>query len=108
MNSPTKEARVAIVTGGSRGIGRAIAVEMAKEGWNVCVSYLNNSAAAQETADLITQAGMRALIVKANVASYEDTRRLFAESHKAFGRLDALINNAGIVGGQRSIFDVNE
>ena len=108
MNPPAKESRVAIVTGGSRGIGRAIAVELAKEGWNVCVSYLNNSAAAQETADLITQAGMRALMVKANVTSYEDTRRLFAESHKAFGRLDALINNAGIVGGQRSIFDVNE
>jgi NAD(P)-dependent dehydrogenase (short-subunit alcohol dehydrogenase family) len=108
MSSPTKEAKVAIVTGGSRGIGRAIAVELAKEGWNVCISYLNNSAAAEETADLITQTGMRALILKANVASYEDTRRLFAESHKAFGRLDALVNNAGIVGGQRSIFDVNE
>jgi len=108
MNSSIKEARVAIVTGGSRGIGRAIAVSLAQHGWNVCISYLNNSAAAQETASMVTQAGMRALTIKADVASYADTRRLFAESQKAFGRLDALINNAGIVGGQRSIFDVNE
>ncbi len=108
MNSPTQVARVAIVTGGSRGIGRAIAVALAQQGWNVCISYIHNSAAAQETAELIQQAGMRALVVKADVASYADTRRLFDESHKAFGRLDALVNNAGIVGGQRSIFDVDE
>jgi NAD(P)-dependent dehydrogenase (short-subunit alcohol dehydrogenase family) len=83
-------------------------VALAQQGWNVCISYIHNSAAAQETAERIQQAGMRALVVKADVASYADTRRLFDESHKAFGRLDALVNNAGIVGGQRSIFDVDE
>ena len=74
MNSPTKQTRVAIVTGGSRGIGRAIAVALAQQGWNVSISYLHNSAAAQETASMVTQAGMRALTVKADVASYADTR----------------------------------
>jgi len=108
MNSNAHEARVAIVTGGSRGIGRAIAVALAQQGWHVCISYLNNDAAAAETAALVTQAGARALTVKANVASRADTRRLFAETQKSFGRLDALVNNAGIVGGQRSIFDVQE
>ena len=108
MNSPTQAARVAIVTGGSRGIGRAVAVSLAQQGWDVCISYIYNTAAAQETAELIQQAGMRSLVVKADIASYADTRRLFDETHKAFGRLDALVNNAGIVGGQRSIFDVDE
>ena len=108
MNSPTQAARVAIVTGGSRGIGRAVAVSLAQQGWDVCISYIHNTAAAQETAELIQQAGMRSLVVKADIASYADTRRLFDETHKAFGRLDALVNNAGIVGGQRSIFDVDE
>ena len=55
MNSNSHEPRVAIVTGGSRGIGRAIAVALAQQGWHVCISYLNNEAAAAETAALVPQ-----------------------------------------------------
>ena len=108
MSTNNKEARVAIVTGGSRGIGRAIAVTLARQGWDVCVSYLSNAAAANETAAMIREAGARTLTVKADMASRQDIRRLFAETSKAFGRLDALVNNAGVVGGQRSIFDADE
>ena len=108
MSTSNKEARVAIVTGGSRGIGRAIAVALAQQGWNVCISYVSNEAAAGETAAMIGQAGGRALTVKADMASRQDIRRLFAETSKTLGRLDALVNNAGVVGGQRSIFDADE
>ena len=108
MSTTNNEARVAIVTGGSRGIGRAIAVALARQGWNVCVSYISNAAAADETAAMIVAAGGRALTVRADMASRQDIRRLFAETSKAFGRLDALVNNAGVVGGLRSIFDADQ
>jgi NAD(P)-dependent dehydrogenase (short-subunit alcohol dehydrogenase family) len=108
MSNDNKEGRVAIVTGGSRGIGRAIAVALGRQGWNVCISYVSNEAAASETAVTVGKAGGRALTVKADMASRADIRRLFSETGKAFGRLDALVNNAGVVGGQRSIFDADE
>jgi NAD(P)-dependent dehydrogenase (short-subunit alcohol dehydrogenase family) len=107
MNTENNERRVAIVTGGSRGIGRAIAVALAREGWNVCISYIANAAAADETATLVAQAGGRAVTVRADVASQPDIQHLFRQSHEAFGRLDAVVNNAGVVGGQRSIFDAD-
>ena len=108
MTKSNNEARVAIVTGGSRGIGRAVAVALARQGWHVCVSFISNAAAADETAAMIVAAGGRALTVKADMASRQDIRRLFADTSKAFGRLDALVNNAGVVGGMRSIFDADE
>lgn len=107
MKQDDKQAPVAVVTGGSRGIGRAIAVALASQGWNVCISYVANAAAARETEEMVRKAGGRALAVKADMASRDDIRRLFAESKQAFGRLDALVNNAGVVGGVRSIFDAD-
>lgn len=104
MNKDNSQARVVIVTGGSR----AIAVTLARQGWNVCVSYVSNAAAAGETAALVDKAGGQALTVKADMASRQDIRRLFEETRKASGRLDALVNNAGLVGGVRSIFDADE
>lgn len=108
MTTPITQGRVAIVTGGSRGIGRAVATTLASQGWDVCISYMSNAAAAGETVAAIREAGRQALAVKADVASPEDTRRLFAEAKKTFGRIDALVNNAGVVGGLRSIFDADE
>jgi NAD(P)-dependent dehydrogenase (short-subunit alcohol dehydrogenase family) len=98
---------VAIVTGGSRGIGRAIAVALAREGWKVCISYIANAKAADETVAMVQKAGGQGLAVKADMASQADIRNLFQQSQQAFGRLDALVNNAGVVGGQRSIFDAD-
>jgi NAD(P)-dependent dehydrogenase (short-subunit alcohol dehydrogenase family) len=107
MTPSSQQARVAIVTGGSRGIGRAIAVRLARQGWDVCISYIANAQAADQTAAMVREAGRRALTVQADVASHQDIGRLFAQCHQAFGRLDALVNNAGVVGGQRSIFDAD-
>lgn len=107
MDSSNKDTRVAIVTGGSRGIGRAIAVALAREGWDVCISYVSNAAAAHETVAMVEREGRRALAVQADMASEDDIRRLFRQSQEAFGRLDALVNNAGIVGGLRSILDAD-
>ena len=108
MSTSTRDGRVAIVTGGSRGIGRAIAVTLARQGWDVCISYIANAAAADQTVAMVCQAGGRGMAVQSDVASRQDIRRLFAESRQAFGRLDAVVNNAGVVGGQRSIFDADE
>jgi NAD(P)-dependent dehydrogenase (short-subunit alcohol dehydrogenase family) len=108
MNSPKKEAPLAVVTGGSRGIGRAIALALAHEGWNVCISYLSNAAAAEEVLAQIRQAGQQGLAVKADMASQDDVRQLFAQAQQTFGRLDALVNNAGVVGALRSIFDADQ
>ena len=108
MTKSNSETRVAIVTGGSRGIGRAVALTLAKQGWDICISYMSNAAAAEATVAAIRETGRRGLAVQADVASQADTRRLFAASKEAFGRLDALVNNAGVVGGLRSIFDADE
>ena len=99
---------VAVITGGSRGIGRAASVALAQQGWNICLSYVRNEAAAQETVALVQAAGGQAIAVKADVVNREDIRALFAASQQAFGRLDALINNAGIVGTPRSIMDADD
>jgi len=91
------EKRVAIVTGGGRGIGRSIAFRLAAEGAAVAVNDIDG-AAAQETAVKIAALGGRATGVEANVAVEGDVARLVAETVKLYGHLDILINNAGIDG----------
>lgn len=108
MNDENKDAPVAVVTGGSRGIGRAIAVALAKQGWNICFSYMSNEDAAAETSAQVKAAGGRVLAVQADVANRADIKRLFEASTQAFGRLDALVNNAGVVGEPRSILDADD
>jgi 3-oxoacyl-[acyl-carrier protein] reductase len=88
--------KVAIVTGASKGIGAAIAKQLAEEGAAVVVNYASSKAGADRVVAEITGNGGRAVAVQADVASPEDIRRLFAEAKKAFGRLDVLVNNAGI------------
>ncbi len=105
--SPSPKPTV-IVSGGSRGIGRAACVTLAQQGWNIGFSYVNNQAAAEETVTMVEAAGGQALAVKADAAVREDIKLLFAATFKTFGRLDALVNNAGIVGQQRSILDADD
>jgi 3-oxoacyl-[acyl-carrier protein] reductase len=88
--------RVALVTGGSRGIGRAIAQSLATTGATVVVNYRGNQAAADETVASIEAAGGKAVAIQADVANAEDVERLFKEVAERFGRIDILVNNAGI------------
>ena len=87
--------RVALVTGGSRGIGRALALRLAAEGADVAISYRSNEAAAEETAEAVRKAGVRCEVFRGNVADPRDVQVVFKDVNDAFGRLDILINNAG-------------
>jgi 3-oxoacyl-[acyl-carrier protein] reductase len=90
------EGRVAIVTGGGRGIGRAVAVRLGKEGANVAISYRSNDATAEEAAEEVRAAGVRCEIFKGDVAAPEDVEALFKGVIDAFGQVDILVNNAGV------------
>ena len=89
------EGRVALVTGGGRGIGRAIAVRLAKGGAKVAISYRANDEAAGETAKLVREAGAECELFKGDVASSEDVAALFKGVTEAFGPVEILVNNAG-------------
>ncbi len=88
--------RVAIVTGGGRGLGRAIASRLAAEGADLVISYRSNDSAAEETAEGVREAGVGCELFKGDVSSPEDVEALFKGASDAFGRVDILINNAGI------------
>lgn len=88
--------RVALVTGGSRGIGRAIALRLAEEGCDVAVNYLASSAAADEVAGIINRMGRRALAVKADVALPDEVESMVILAEEELGPIDILVNNAGI------------
>jgi 3-oxoacyl-[acyl-carrier protein] reductase len=90
------EGKVAVVTGASKGIGAEIARHLAAEGASVVVNYASSKAGADKVVNEITRQGGKAVAVQADVAKLEDIQRLFAESKKAFGKLDVLVNNAGI------------
>ena len=89
--------KIAIVTGASKGIGRAIALRLAKDGAAVVVNYSGSTQQAQETVGLIEQSGVRAVAVQADVSKVGDVKRLFDVCFEKFGRLDLLVNNAGMM-----------
>ena len=90
--------RVAIVTGGGRGIGASTAAALCREGYSVCVNYQSNHARAQEVVGAIGRAGGRAIAVAADIGIEEDVIRLFETVDRKLGPLHALVNNAGIMG----------
>src|SRR6186997_747338 len=90
------QGKVAVVTGASKGIGAAIAKHLAAEGAAVVVNYSSSKEGADRVVAEITGNGGMAVAVQANVAKEADIRRLFVETKKSFGRLDVLVNNAGI------------
>lgn len=90
-------AKAALVTGASRGIGRACAIRLGQAGYRVAVNYNSNEAAANEVVEQIKAAGGDAIAVKADVADPEQVKLMMRETVNAFGQLDVLVNNAGIV-----------
>lgn len=90
------DGKVAIVTGASKGIGASIALELANEGASVVVNYSSSKEGAQKVVSKISQNGGKALAIQANVANPKDIQKLFLETSKAFGKIDILINNAGV------------
>ena len=90
------EGKKAIVTGGSRGIGRAIALMYAKEGADVLVNYHSNDAAAKDTVAEIEKLGRKGVAVAADVANYKSAQDMVEECVKQLGRVDIVVNNAGV------------
>jgi 3-oxoacyl-[acyl-carrier protein] reductase len=88
--------KTAIVTGSSRGIGRGIAIELGKAGYQVVINYAGNLKAAEEALVLVNEAGGTGIIAQADVSSAEDRAGLVAKTLEAFGRVDLLVNNAGV------------
>lgn len=88
--------KVALVTGSSRGIGRAIAIELGKKGVRVAVNYAGNEQKATEVVEELQTLGVKAIKIKANVSNEDEVKKMIKEVVKEFGRLDILVNNAGI------------
>jgi enoyl-[acyl-carrier protein] reductase III len=86
--------KVALITGGSRGIGRAIAIRLAENGVDVVVNYVRHTKDAGKTVDAVEACGQKCLLVKANVARENDVERMFEEIREEFGKIDILVSNA--------------
>lgn len=88
--------KVAVITGAGRGIGRAIALQFAQQGAQVVINYRNSVAQVEELLNQVKEAGGQAIAVQADISKEEEAKKLMDEAVKQFGRLDVLVNNAGI------------
>ncbi|MGD0802655.1 MAG: 3-oxoacyl-ACP reductase family protein [Candidatus Bathyarchaeia archaeon] len=91
------EGKVALVTGASRGIGRAIALTLAREGASVAVNYVKGAKEAEKVASEIKSMGSRAITIKADVSNQDQVKKMIVEITRSFGGIDILVNNAGIL-----------
>ena len=87
---------VALVTGGSRGIGRVVAENLAQAGYDIAICYSGNESAAQETITLCKKHGVQAIYIKADVSNEQDVKEMFEEIKSLMGPVEVLVNNAGI------------
>lgn len=87
--------KVAIVTGASRGIGRGIALELAKEGAAIVINYSKDDEGAEETLNMLKEIGVSTIKLKKDISIYEETEEIVKETIKHFGKIDILVNNAG-------------
>ena len=96
MSEKEFKGKVALITGASRGIGRAIAIELAKNGANIAINYNSNLKAAKETQKLVSKTGVKSEIIKADVSKEKSIKSLIKQTEKKLGSIDLLITNAGI------------
>jgi len=96
MSHRKLEGKIALVTGSSRGIGRAIAERLSRDGASLVINYIKHEEKARELAAVIEQAGGRAKVVQADVAKAADVELLFDQAMSQFGRIDIVVNNAGV------------
>lgn len=99
--------KVALITGSSRGIGKATALRLAKEGYDIVINYARSKSGALETAEQIEALGRKVLIIKANVGDVNKVKDMFAQIDQEFGRLDIFVNNAAS-GVQRPLMELEE
>lgn len=103
------EGKVAVITGGARDIGRAVAIRLAEEGAKLCVNYCNNEKNAEETLNILKGMGAEAIMVKADVTKAAEVKHLIDETVKAFGdKIDILVNVAGGIVGRKLITEQDE
>lgn len=100
--------RTLLITGGSRGIGAAVARLAAKAGWDVAIAYATNEVAAEAVADDVRRAGSRAAVIRADVGDSSQIRAMFAECDGVLGPLSGFVNNAGILFPHKSFVDIPE
>ncbi|MCA9788348.1 MAG: 3-oxoacyl-[acyl-carrier-protein] reductase [Cyanobacteria bacterium HKST-UBA06] len=96
MNATEQEQKVAVVTGGSRGIGKACVEALAKEGYDIVLTYAANQEAADQTVEIVKRLGRQAKAIKADAADPDAAQQVIDDAVATFGRIDALVNNAGI------------
>lgn len=107
MTQQTRSPKVALVTGSSRGIGRAIALELARQGADIAVHYLRKKSAADQVAAAIQEMGRRAVVIRANLAEAAQIEAMFDKLEESFGRCDILVGNAAS-GTPRDILEVED
>ncbi len=100
-------AKVALITGGGRGIGAATAHRLSEDGFSVCVNYFENSEAADQLVRQIKSKGGKAIAIQADVSQEDQVVRLFSETESKLGKLKALINNAGILFAQTTLVELD-
>ena len=88
--------KVAVITGGTRGIGRAIALKLAKEGANIAINYRSSDKEAEELKKILEEEGVKVLTLKGDVSNFEEAKNLMEKCKEFFGKIDILVNNAGI------------
>lgn len=98
--------KIIIITGGSRGIGKATSIELAKQGYFVCINYMSNSAAAQLVEEQIKKDGGKAISIKADISVEQDVLKLFEQVDKLEGTLFGLVNNAGVLADPSSLINM--
>ena len=88
--------KLALITGGSRGIGREIAIELSKQDYNIVITYINNEDSAKKVIDEVEKNGAEALAVQGDISIEEDVNKIIEIANERFGAIDVLVNNAGI------------